>query len=306
MRKLSNKAWIVIAVILSLVTTLLIYNYLKGIESKATEKKALVIVAAMDIPPKTKITDEMIKVESVPESYKKQGTFNDKGTVIGSLTREKMAKGEQILENKLVVAGKTVRFSENIPSDKLAVTVAVHSMAGVAGLLKPGDFVDIVVTFYEEIAGDNVSHTILHNIKVLAINRNDVENNAPAAATEKDKAEKDKATEKETDKPTNITLAVSPTELPRLVLAKEKGKITLALRAFDMPPVNVRTLPYTPEDLVGVLINERTRKPVPAQQSHPSATQPPAQIYEHKPNSGYSGNTVQVIRGTKTEEVPVR
>ena len=48
-------------------------------------------------------------------------------------------------------------------------------MTGVAGFVKPGDFVDVIVTFDANTAGADVSHVVLQNMQVLSIYHGQVE-----------------------------------------------------------------------------------------------------------------------------------
>jgi len=301
--KVSNKTLLAIALVLSLLTAILVYHYLKGVTTSGQPEKQgmIVIVAKVDIAPKTKITSEMVSEVQVPPEYIQPGAVTALDKVIGIVVREQIVSGEQVNERRLIREGKSVGFTGIIPRDKRAVTVAVNEVTGVAGFVKAGDYIDVVVTFDAATVGDNVSHVLMQNILVLAANR-DTEIGATDGA---------KDSTKEPSKGGTVTMAVTPDEAAKLTLAEEKGKIRLALRPYL--PLNgiVMTEVTTTKDLVGdhvsLLKNEQA---VPSQPLPPYQPQQPVYVDRQEvPAAGpqYIPERagIQVIRGTKIESVPL-
>ena len=289
MIKLSNKSLLAIAVVLSLMTALLLYNYLKGVSNRQAGREGVsVVVAKTDIAPKTKITPEMVEAVKVPPEYIQPGAVQSLDKVIGIVVREHIVNGEQISERRLVREGRAVGFTGVIPRDKRAVTVAVTEVTGVAGFVKAGDYVDVVVTFDANMVGDHASQVVLQNILVLAANRDMEINPAEPAAKENGK---------EPLKAGTVTIAVSPDEAARITLAEDRGKIRLALRPYLPANSIVISSPITPKDLVGVhsspLKNEQ--QPVQAVQMDRQEAAPPM------PQIVPENRGIQVIRGTKVE-----
>jgi pilus assembly protein CpaB len=295
MAKISNKSLLGIAVVLSLIIALLLYNYLKGVSSEHAGKEgAAVIVAKTDIAPKTKITAEMVQEIKVPPEYIQPGVAQSLDKVIGIVVREQIVSGEQISERRLMREGKAVGFTGVIPQDKLAVTVAVNEVTGVAGFVKPGDYVDVVVTFDANMVGDHVSQVVMQDILVLAANR-EMEMGAAEPAA--------KDNGKEPLKAGTVTMAVTPDEAAKLTLAEDRGKIHLALRPYLPASSIVITEPVTPKDLVGFHISPmKSEQPLatPAQENKQEVAPAPA-----KPQVVLESKGIPVIRGTKMEKVPV-
>ncbi len=298
MPKLSNKKLLAVAILLSLMTATLVYNYLKGATGPTSKQSVSVIVAKVDIPPKTKVTPEMISEIKVPPEYIQPGAIQSLDKVLGVIVREQIITGEQISERRLVREGKMVGFTGLIPRDKRAVTVAVTEVTGVAGFVQAGDYVDVVVTFDAVNAGDNVSSVILQNILVLAYNH-DAEIVVPSSASK----ESAKDTAKEITKAATVTMAVSPDEAARVTLAEERGKIRLALRPYlPLDPIAITEV-VTPADLVGIHVsplkngqssqNMEARQPVYVERQA---------IPEAKSQSSGGNSGIQVIRGTKIEK----
>lgn len=286
--KLSSKGLVGIALILSLVTAVLVYRFLReSAQPPAPSDMATVVVAKADIPPKTRITPDMIQETRMPVEYIQPGAMRDLGKVAGVVTREAIVGGEQILERRLLLAGKQAGFTGVIPAGKRALTIAVTDVTGVAGLLKAGDMVDAIVTFDQQVAGGHVSRLMLQNVLVLAVNR---ESEAPGERDPKKDPPKDAGVMKLA----TVTLAVSPEEAAKITLAEEKGKMRLALRPFLPETAAAVQQPVTPTDIVGVQKPAfQSKAPAPAASTPATAGKPAA---ESKAVPG-----VMVIRGTKIE-----
>lgn len=306
MVRMSTKTLLVIAIGLSLATSLLVYNYLRDTAGHPkNEAGQSVVVATQDISPRTIITPDMVKTVQVPPDLVAPGAFPDVNSVVGLMPRVHIMAGEQIVERRLVIKGKTMGFTGEIPSDKRAVTIAVNEISGVAGFVRPGDYVDLIATFDKDKAGDNLGSIILQNVLILAVNQNDEEEEAAAGA---------KDNNKNSGQPGSVTVAVNPTEAARLALAEDKGKVKLALRPYmattSIPATYVATL----TDILGSYYRPPESNS-PAQPAAPAATAPPAYTVPPAYNMlpGYSAPAVQpassggvtVIRGTKVESVPV-
>ncbi|MCX7781599.1 MAG: Flp pilus assembly protein CpaB [Negativicutes bacterium] len=285
MAKLSSKALLGVAVFLSLITSILVYNYLQNATQQTAKASLPVVVAKVDIPPKTAVTPDMIRVMNVPEEYLQPGAVREQQLVVGITTREHIVAGEQITERRLVLQGKSAGFSGIIPKDKRAITVAVTDVTGVAGFIKPGDYVDVLATFDQNAAGDNVSHLILQNILVLAFNH-DTE---AGVANPADKERKEAAGVKHS----TVTLAVTPDEAAKITLTEEKGKLRLALRPYTPAQSIAITSAVTPRDVVG------EHAPVNKESATPASPAP----QPSKPEAG--GKGIVVIRGAKMETIPV-
>lgn len=286
--KLSNRNLVVIALLLSSITALLVYQYLKGVTSEPlTAEGVPVIVAKVDILPKTKITLEMVSEIKVPPEYIQPGAVTSLDKVVGIMVREQIISGEQISERRLVREGKSVGFTGIIPRDRRAVTVAVNEVTGVAGFVKAGDYVDVVVGFDASAVGDNATQVVMQNILVLAANR-DTEIGA-GDITVKDSV-------KEVNKMGTVTMAVTPDEAAKLSLADEKGKIRLALRPYLPTNSLVLTEAVTPKDLVGIHVS-----PVKNEQAPPSNAQSVTVERQIPSNVKNQSSGIKVIRGTKME-----
>lgn len=224
-----NKKIIFVAIILALITTFVGYRYINSVQSsstKAVEDKKI-IVAAVDIPARTKINADMITEIKVPADSYLINALQSKDQIIGMYTKDKILEGEVIPKERLIEDDKK-ELSLRIPEGKRAVTVFADKIIGVADLIKPGDYVDVFVTLDEKTIdnGDGrtktiypqITKVILQKIQVLAISKemNRTEN-----------------TRSETPERYSVTLALTLEESEKIILAEDMGRLRLALRPLE-------------------------------------------------------------------------
>ena len=136
-----------------------------------------------------------------------------------------VAENEPILEGKLAPIQSGAGLPATIPEGMRGLSVAVNEVVGVAGFVGPGTMVDVLAT--GSVAGgrgggDNITRTILQNVRVLAAGQ---------------KIEQDKDGKPQTVPV--ITLLVTPDDAAKLTMAATEGKIQLALRnTIDMKSAN--------------------------------------------------------------------
>ena len=289
MAKLSSKGLTGIALVLSFVTAVLVYNFLsQSVQKPVVVEGEAVVTAKVDIPAKTRITAAMVQESRIPAEYIQPGAVRELPTVIGMVTSETIVGGEQVLQRRLFIDGKQVGFTGVIPAGKRALTVGVSDITGVAGLLKAGDMVDAIVTFDQQVVGDNVSQILLQNILVLAVNKD-----SEAAPDQRD-LKKDAAKDAGVVKATTVTLAVAPEEAAKIALAEEKGKLRFALRPYLPESNDPVKRPVTPTDIVGV-----HKSPIQqGKEQHPQSPPAPPAAPDAAPKAGTG---IPVIRGTKIE-----
>lgn len=259
--------WLLIgAAVLAIVTGVLVFVALAnfgGSDSETSATQAVlgdskVLVAKQTIQPNTKVTKEMFETSTVPRASLVDGAVTDPAQVLDKVARTIVLKGEQLTTNRIgTVEGKAEPgFRDTIPSGRRAVAVKVTEVTSVAGLLLPGDRVDIIATFTEKQQDQNETvrvETVLQNIEVLAFAQKSLEAlpslNAQGTPIATDSSEGSLG-----ERPTNVapnksagtaTLSLSPQEVQTIVAAEAKGELTLALRA----PADAAAAPIAPTRL---------------------------------------------------------
>jgi pilus assembly protein CpaB len=252
----SNKGLILLGLFLGLVSAVLIVVYLSnaggggGGEVSGAEVTP-VVVASLEISAGTRITEGMVETKEIAVGAALAGAFQDTEIVIGQVARVPFVAGEQVIPTKITATGAAISADvENpplayvIPEGKRAVAVQVSNVIGASGLIRPGDYVDVILTVEVELDGsskDQVAQTILQNVLVLSVDQ-DVTRTVVSAGDEAPVVGEGTEVNAEA---TTVTLAVSPAHGEVLTVAEACAtpRLALALRGFgDATPVTSRTV----------------------------------------------------------------
>ncbi|MCL6634262.1 MAG: Flp pilus assembly protein CpaB [Peptococcaceae bacterium] len=222
---MKNKIILMLAVIVGLAAAGGIYLYLEDLKKTyvLSGDFVKVVTARQRIPAKTQITAQMIEMKDIPANYINERAAVDTGEVIGKIARSEILPGEQVLRDKLAKdRDSSDGLSFTLPPGRRAVTVAVNEVSGLAGLVRPGDRVDVLGTFdLQGAVGQekaSITSLLIQNVDVLSVDQS----TSPAAGNNQDGK---KAAPAHT-----ITLSVTPEQAQPLVLCSEKGSIRLILR----------------------------------------------------------------------------
>ena len=254
----TNRALILLGLFLGLVSAALVVVYL----SKASDEgggnvsggvATPVVVASQDIPAGTRVTVEMLTLKPIASDAVLPGAFLKTEEVVGQVTRVPLVAGEQVIPTKVVATGIAITDVENpplalvIPAGMRAVSVEVSSVIGASGLIRPGDYVDVILTVQvqggtsggasggasgESASRDQLARTILQNALVLAVDQNVA---LPAAGGEEGAPPSTDDGAKSNAEASTVTLAVSPVHGEVLTVAEAcgenfGGRLALALR----------------------------------------------------------------------------
>ncbi len=197
----------------------------------AREGFTTLAVAELEIAPGMTVTSKDVKIAPWPKKAVIKGAFHDSKKVVGRAAARRILAGEPILEGHLIPKGGGTGLAAIIPKGRRAVAVRVNEIIGVAGFIKPGDLVDVIVTM-EPMKGEGViTKTVLQRVPVLAVGQEITrENGKPKRVSA-------------------VTLLVGPADAEKLALAS-RNDIQLAMRnTLDQSPVVTKG--STPIRLVG-------------------------------------------------------
>jgi pilus assembly protein CpaB len=331
--RITRKQALVIAVACGILAAALSYTYLRRAAAAKTQQPQApttvgVVTAQAPVPVGKRIEPGMTVVKQVPQDQAPAGSFKTSEEVEGWVAVVPIGVGDPITQSNVREPTSALGLSFMIPEDMRAVTVPVDDVSGLSGLIKPGDHVDILATF--ELKDDSaITRTVLQDVEVLALSTTMIAAEAPKpAAAPAAEGEKGKAPagggqaappQGETPKkyPT-ATLAVTPGDAQKLVLADAKGKLRLTLRRAGDRAFSA-VAPAVNWDLIGQRPTPPEEKaPPPPQQgmSGPPGNQPPPGWYPSygpapgapgagapsKP-AGPSRSGIEVVRGNQREVV---
>ncbi|WP_105617246.1 Flp pilus assembly protein CpaB [Vallitalea okinawensis] len=212
-----------IALILALLASGAVFIYLKSLDTVVVEEeKVTILIAAQQIPPRTIITREMITEIQIPEEAAYGSFINDLSKIVGEYSKETISKDERFHKDK-IINNIEEELTLKISGNHRAVSINVNGESGVSDLIKPGDFVDVIVSLpqikeSERIIRPDISKMILQNIEVLSIDKNLFRD-----------------AEERVEIPTDyfITLSIPVYEVEKLVLAEDIGDLKLVLRPLE-------------------------------------------------------------------------
>ncbi len=148
--------------------------------------------------------------------------------LIGSVARQVLPKGVPIARSAVVQPGERGFLAAVLPKGKRAISIPIGEVAGVSGLVLPGDRVDIILTY--SVSGENIeaardiraSETVMRNIRVLALDQRLTKEEVP-------EEEGQKAL---TPIARTATLEVTPQEAELVTLATDLGTLSMVLNSI--------------------------------------------------------------------------
>jgi pilus assembly protein CpaB len=202
----------------------------RGPKTEATRKAFAVV---RDLPIGTRIKKTDLKQVDIRERDLPKGAILEDKDAIDRALLYPVSANEPLTLSKLASMSGAEGVPATIDRGMRAISVQVTDTSGVAGLIQPNSRVDVLFTRPGSMA-EAVTSVILQNIKVLAIGRlvqvgQTLDPKAPRMPV--------------------ATLVMAPEDAQKLELAKNQGKISLALRnpldhesRAELQPVNTDVL----------------------------------------------------------------
>lgn len=275
----------------------IVKTYEQRLNAEASQTSEIeVAVAVKDLRPGHVIVDSDIGLSKRVIAGTKEGIYTDVTKVLGQVVGDRILNGEIIRVERLVAGGAKLQVNELLDPGARAVTIRASRASAVGGLLKPGNYVDVIVTIKPEndaLAAEWVTETILQGVRVLGVG--DEVNYTP-------EEEVDEKKKQQTPRETWITLEVEPAEAEHLALATARGTLHLSLRGRDDfelldpgSPLVTNALVGLPEPVASAQAERLARKQATVAQRPSAAT--PAVDAPPPPPPAAGGHTVEQIRG---------
>jgi pilus assembly protein CpaB len=204
-----------------------------------------VLVARVDVPERTVVKEDMVEAIQIPRKFMEQDAFevktqSDIKMIANLVTRIRVPKGNQITQSSLISLSPEAGLSVKIPPGYRGAILGIEPE--LKALIKPGDRVDVLVTF-DALMADNrkekVTATILQNVLVIAVGNN--LGQGMTAKQFKDAGTKEEKTANFSEK-AMISLALNPNEAQYLALAMKQGETTVIMRGLgdvEMHPMEM-------------------------------------------------------------------
>lgn len=204
-----------------------------------------VVVTGRDLAQGTWITPDTVQLRWIPKPYVQPGTIgalpeltNAQGKPVYAAAVP-MGRGEHLTLSKLIALGRRRGLASLLPRGKVAVSLALTPARGAGGWVRAGDHVDLFCTLDSEGLGplESVTVPLLQDVPVLAVGDRLI-----GDAEEPKSSSPSESLIPLTDQESSLllTIAVEPGEVGKVVLARDKGLLSLVLRAVGetslLPP----------------------------------------------------------------------
>lgn len=253
-----------------------------------------VVVAARELVPGVALTEEDLALVPVPQTLVEDGdSYATVEELLGQEPLERVLTGEIVRAERLSGDSAASALNRLIVPGARAVAVLTDRAAGVGGLLRPGDRVDVIVTIRPDtnaLGADWVTETVLQGVRVLAVDE-DVLGAQPVE--DEDTSKRSNRGARPQSRKVLVTLEVLPDEAEKVALGTSRGDIHLSLRSRDDEEILAGRGPLVTNALVGINPNRPTENTT-VRRTRP---QPPAPA--DRPS-------VEVIQGDKTTMQPYR
>ena len=285
--------FVVVALLMAGATALVARSYLTTERTQTTaEAKPApqqitknVLVAAVELPAGTFIKAEQVRwqawpQEAVTDTYLVESTAKPED-VIGAVVRRGIVSGEPVTTGRIVRPGDRGFLAAVLQPGMRAVSMGVNATSGVAGLVFPGDRVDILLT--QNVATGNsdprlASETVLENVRVLAIDQilNDQSGEPMLGKT--------------------VTIEVTPKQAEMVAVVTDLGRLSMSLRSLGRPSTGedaddpLETADNSPEPWRGETFTWDSEASLVLSK-------------RGAPRGGGGGYKVLVVNGSKAEEV---
>jgi pilus assembly protein CpaB len=219
-----------LALVVAVIAAVLLYKFLNTLDEKANVEvvKTGVVMASVNIPPNTPITDDMLDIKQLPVEAAHAEAVVNEAAAIGKFSKYEIMAGEQVLYTKLISpegGGGDGTLAYEIKPGMRAISIGVGNLSGLVGMIRPHNTVDIIAQFQKiekQADGEekilDYTTMIAENIKVLAVD--DVI------------SQEGKTKNPETGSAyTSVTLQVTVYEAMELSMAEYKGQLRLILRS---------------------------------------------------------------------------
>lgn len=219
--------------------------------------EVMVRVAAADLPAGLLLRDGDLDWKPFPRGEVPKGALKEddpQPDLVGVLLRHKLDEGEPIVATNIIRPDAPGFLAAALKPGMRAVSVPIDDVSGHAGLIQPGDYVDMILT--QNLRRDNelegrstavVSETVVENVRVIAV----------GTSFQPQRDESKAATRART-----VTVEVSPRAAEAVTVAARLGTLSMALRSFAVEDRNERLAMEAGQASVVAWDTDRHERPV--------------------------------------------
>ncbi len=235
-----NKRWVA-AIVSGLIATVSLWLYARGLAREAVGgRKIAVVVAGAELVAGARLDRGQLAVQEVPEAYLHAASVRqgEEAQLAGKVLVHRLERGQPVLwsDVELERSAAARRLATAVQKGQRALTLPVELSGSLAGMLRPGDRVDLLGTFARSQGTDFATVTLLQNVPVLATG--DLRAGGELESAGGPGGPRSFS---------SITVQVDLEAAELLVFAHQRGPISVALRA----PGDIETLEEVPDKNFG-------------------------------------------------------
>ncbi len=160
-----------------------------------------------------------------------------RSNLVGAMVRRPLAKDAVLLATDVLRPGDHGFLAAVLAPGMVATTVSVDAVSGTAGLIWPGDHVDLILTQSHEAAGQSPgrtvsAETVLRDVRAIAVDKQLVHTDpsglSPAPQT------------------STVTLEVTSLQAESVAVAARLGHLAVAVRSAELAPARLAAAAAAP------------------------------------------------------------
>lgn len=192
-----------------------------------------IFVAAAPLQAGTLLKDADFREQDIPADSVKDNDFrsddNNRAEIRGAMVRRYLEAGQPILRPDILRPRDRGFLAAVLAPGTRAISVGVDATTGAAGLISPGDLVDVMLT-QEFARGDTpigrrvVAETVLEKVRVIAVDQQ-IAQGAPAGSNLPGAPPSRIAS--------TVSLQVTSEQAAKISVAERLGRLTLIVRSID-------------------------------------------------------------------------
>ena len=218
-----RRVLLIVATVVALLGTALVYLYVRGADSRAESKydAVNVLTAVAPIAQGEKIDDAeaagKLAVKPVARDSLVPGYVGDTSTLKGQVAKADIYPGEQIIADQFTADAASIDTSRlEIPKGQVAVSVSLSDTGRVAGFVSPGSDVAIFQS-----VGAEYTRLLLSPVQVIAVGSTTI--------TQTTTTTPEGAQTTESLPSTLFTLALNQKDAEKVIYAANNGDLSFAL-----------------------------------------------------------------------------
>ena len=231
-----NSRYILYATSLAVLAAILTFVYLNSLRAtevrkvsevlKTYENEAEVVVAKKNISAGVVVSEDDIDIVNMLGAYIVPQAVLEASDVVGQTALVDIYEGEQIAEGRFGSLENVQMASRTISKGKIALAIGVDEISGVSGGIRPGDRVNVYVTYEESQQTD----LLFQGVLVRGVGGSYPYGGSPPSTTKSSGSGFGSSdAQSSNSQPTTVVLEMTEDQAPILTFASERGSIRLAL-----------------------------------------------------------------------------